>query len=185
MKMEYQMGFLLSRATWAMNNFVNRMLKERGLADISVAYFAVLQALWEKDGLSISDLGDRAHLEKSTMTSLIDRMEGAALLHRKDHPTDRRAYKICLTARGKELEAKLEQVVRQAYKHLTRGIPEKDLKKSVQMCKELIKNAESEVEGVIHGRLENKRSLAREDGVPSFPCGRKPGKLREGKEGSR
>ena len=142
MKMEYQMGFLLSRASWAMNNFVNRMLKESGLADISVAYFAVLQALWDKDGLNISDLGDRAHLEKSTMTSLIDRMEGAGLLRREDHPTDRRAYRICLTARGKELEEKLDQVVSRVYKHLTRGIPEKDLQKSIGVCRGLIKNAE-------------------------------------------
>jgi DNA-binding MarR family transcriptional regulator len=141
MKMEYQMGFLLSRATWAMNNFVNRMLRENNLGDISVAYFAVLQALWENDGLSISDLGERAQLEKSTMTSLIDRMEGAGLVRREDHPTDRRAYKICLTARGKELEEKLDQVTSRTYQHLTRGIPEKDLQKSIEVCKKLIENA--------------------------------------------
>ncbi len=141
MKTEYQMGFLLSRATWAMNNFVNRMLRENNLGDISVAYFAVLQALWENDGLSISDLGERAQLEKSTMTSLIDRMEGAGLVRREDHPTDRRAYRICLTARGKELEGKLDQVVSRVYHHLTRGIPEKDLQKSIEVCKRLIENA--------------------------------------------
>ncbi len=142
MKMEYQMGFLLSRAAWAMNNFVNRTLRESGLADISVAYFAVLQALWDEDGLNISDLGDRAHLEKSTMTSLIDRMEGAGLLRREDHPTDRRAYKICLTAHGKALEEDLDQVVSRVYKHLTRGILEKDLQKSIEVCRGLIKNAD-------------------------------------------
>jgi DNA-binding MarR family transcriptional regulator len=141
MKTEYQMGFLLSRATWAMNNFVNRMLRENNLGDISVAYLAVLQGLWENDGMSISDLGERAQLEKSTMTSLIDRMEGAGLVRREDHPTDRRAYKICLTARGKELEEKLDQVAKWAYQHLTRGIPEKDLQKSIEVCKKLIENA--------------------------------------------
>jgi DNA-binding MarR family transcriptional regulator len=142
MKMEYQVGFLLSRATWAMNNFVNRMLRESELTDISVAYFAVLHALWENDGMSISDLGEKAQLEKSTMTSLIDRMEGAGLLRREDHPTDRRAYRICLTARGKELEKKLDQVVNRAYQHLTKGIAEKDLQKSIEICKQLIQNAE-------------------------------------------
>jgi len=142
MKMEYQVGFLLSRATWAMNNFVNRMLRESELTDISVAYFAVLHALWENDGMSISDLGGKAQLEKSTMTSLIDRMEGAGLLRREDHPTDRRAYRICLTARGKELEKKLDQVVNRAYQHLTKGIAEKDLQKSIEICKQLVQNAE-------------------------------------------
>ena len=142
MKMEYQVGFLLSRATWAMNNAVNRMVRENGHADLSVAYFAVLQALWEKDGMSITDLGEKAQLEKSTMTSLIDRMEGVGLVRREDHPTDRRAYQICLTARGKELEQSLDEVVSRVYKHLTRGIAEEDLQKSIKVCKRLIQNAE-------------------------------------------
>ena len=142
MKMEYQVGFLLSRATWAMNNAVNRMLRENSHADISVAYFAVLQALWENDRMSITDLGEKAQLEKSTMTSLIDRMEGAGLVRREDHPTDRRAYQICLTARGKELEQSLDEVVSRVYKHLTRGIAEEDLQKSIKVCKRLIQNAE-------------------------------------------
>jgi len=141
MKIPYQVGFLLSRATWAMNNSVNRMLRENGLADISVAYFAVLQALWETDGLSISDLGERVQLEKSTMTSLIDRMEAAGLVRRDDHPTDRRAYRICITARGRDLEDKLDHVVTEAYNRLTQGVPEKNLQTAIEVLKGIMNNA--------------------------------------------
>jgi DNA-binding MarR family transcriptional regulator len=141
MKIPYQVGFLLSRATWAMNNAVNRILRENGLPDISVAYFAVLQALWETDGLSISDLGERVQLEKSTMTSLIDRMEAADLVRRDDHPTDRRAYRICITSRGRDLEEKLDQVVTEAYNRLTRGVPEKDLQAAIEVLKGILNNA--------------------------------------------
>ncbi len=144
MKKEYEVGFLLSRTTWAMNNFVNRLLKENGLNDISVAYFAALQALWNEDGLSISDLGQRVHLEKSTMTSLIDRMEKADLLKRVNHPTDRRAYQIYLTPRGKSIQAKIDQVANQAYQSLTRGIREKELKVSIEVCRQILQNAERE-----------------------------------------
>jgi DNA-binding MarR family transcriptional regulator len=148
MKIPYQVGFLLSRTTWAMNNSVNRMLRENGLADISVAYFAVLQALWGMDGLSISDLGERVQLEKSTMTSLIDRMEAAGLVRRDDHPTDRRAYRICITARGRELEEKLDQVVTEAYNRLTRGVPGKDLQTAIEVLKGIMSNAgETKEEG--------------------------------------
>ena len=141
MKMEYQVGFLLSRATWAMNNAVNRLLRENGHADISVAFFAVLQALWENDRMSITDLGEKAQLEKSTMTSLIDRMEGAGLVRRDDHPTDRRAYRICITPRGRELEEKLDQVVTEAYHRLTSGVPERDLQAAIEVLKAILKNA--------------------------------------------
>lgn len=144
MKKEYEVGFLLSRTTWAMNNFVNRLLKEKGLNDISVAFFAVLQALWEEDGLSISDLGERVCLEKSTMTSLIDRMEKAALLKRADHPTDRRAYQIYLTPRGKVIQEKIDQVASQAYQSLTQGIAAKELQISIEVCRQIIKNAGGE-----------------------------------------
>ena len=142
MKMEYQVGFLLSRAVWAMNQFVNRSLKDCGFPDVSVSYFAVLQALWENDGLSITDLGEKVQLEKSTMTNLIDRMEATRLLERKDHPTDRRAYRICLTSRGKELEEKLDSIVSRSYKQLTRGIPEKEVQRSIEVLKRLIGNAQ-------------------------------------------
>lgn len=142
MKKEYEVGFLLSRTTWGMNNFVNRLLKENGLNDISVAYFAVLQALWEKDGLSISDLGEIVHLEKSTMTSLLDRMEKAGLLKRADHPKDRRAYQIYLTPRGKGIQEKIDRVANQAYQSLTKGIPEKDLRISIEVCKQILQNSE-------------------------------------------
>jgi len=141
MKIEYQMGFFLSRAAWAMNNLVNRMLKEDGLPDISVSYFAVLNALWESDGISITDLGEKVQLEKSTMTSLIDRMESARLLRRDDHPTDRRAYRIMLTPRGKTLEAKINEVARKAFDQLTRKIAEKDLQASNEVCRRIIENA--------------------------------------------
>jgi len=142
MKREYEVGFLLSRVTWAMNNSVNRMLKENGLPDISVAYFAVLNALWENDGMNITDLGEKAQLEKSTMTSLLDRMEAAALVRREDHPTDRRAYQIFLTPRGRDLEEKLDQVAARAYKNLTRGIPEADLEIAGKVLRRLNQNAE-------------------------------------------
>jgi DNA-binding MarR family transcriptional regulator len=100
------------------------------------------------DGLSISDLGERVQLEKSTMTSLIDRMEAAGLIRRDDHPTDRRAYRICITARGRELEEKLDQVVTEAYNRLTRGVPEKDLETAIKVLKGIMSNAgETKEEG--------------------------------------
>ncbi|MCX5907831.1 MAG: MarR family transcriptional regulator [Deltaproteobacteria bacterium] len=142
MKMEFQVGFLLSRVAWAMNPSVNRMLKENGLPDISVTYFGVLQVLWENDGISITDLGEKVQLEKSTMTNLIDRMETAQLLERQDPPTARKAYRICLTAYGKELEQKLNPIVSRDYRQLTRGILEKDAQTSVGVLKQLIENAQ-------------------------------------------
>jgi DNA-binding MarR family transcriptional regulator len=69
-------------------------------------------------------------------------MEGAGLVRREDHPTDRRAYQIWLTPRGREIEQKLDEVASRAYKHLTRGIAEEDLQKSIKVCKRLIQNAE-------------------------------------------
>jgi DNA-binding MarR family transcriptional regulator len=67
-------------------------------------------------------------------------MEAAGLLRRDDHPTDRRAYRICLTPRGRELEQNLDQVVTEAYERLTRGIAGKDLQVAIDVCRRLMEN---------------------------------------------
>ena len=41
------------------------------------------------------------------MGGLIDRLEKEGLLARRSHPEDRRAYRICLTEKGKALQVEL------------------------------------------------------------------------------
>jgi MarR family transcriptional regulator, lower aerobic nicotinate degradation pathway regulator len=75
--------------------------------DLTPQQFGLLGFLWKEDGLTQSELSAKSQIDRTTMGGLIDRLEKEELLARKSHPEDRRAYRICLTEKGKALQAEL------------------------------------------------------------------------------
>ena len=65
-------------------------------------YF-VFNALYMGDGITVGELGARVHLDSSTLTGIIDRMERSGYVERHNNPDDRRSVLVYLTARGGEL----------------------------------------------------------------------------------
>ena len=61
--------------------------------------------LWEGDGITVSQLGDRLTLDSGTLTPLLKRLEALALLQRLRDPTDERRVLLRLTASGQALRA--------------------------------------------------------------------------------
>lgn len=70
--------------------------------------FTVLKVLWERDGQSGADLGERLRLDGATITGILDRLEHAGLIERRAHPTDRRVNSVFLTEPGRALQHTLD-----------------------------------------------------------------------------
>jgi len=75
--------------------------------DLTPQQFGLLGFLWHQDGVTQSELSAKSQIDRTTMGGLIDRLEKEGLLARRSHPEDRRAYRICLTDKGKALQAEL------------------------------------------------------------------------------
>jgi DNA-binding MarR family transcriptional regulator len=58
--------------------------------------------------LSQQAIGDALRIDRTTMVSLVDRLERRGLVRRERNPADRRAYTIGLTAEGRDLQRKAE-----------------------------------------------------------------------------
>ena len=56
----------------------------------------ILDSLWQQDGLSAHEIGQRTGLASSTLTSMLDRMENAGLVRRSRSQEDRRIIRIYL-----------------------------------------------------------------------------------------
>ena len=54
-------------------------------------------------------------------------LEKSGLVERRRHPQDRRAYKIHLTRRGKELEGPLNKCAERSLARFTKGLNEQDV----------------------------------------------------------
>ncbi len=82
------------------------------LADLDLTYpqYLAMLVLWERDDITLKDLGDKLRLDSGTLTPLLKRLEGKGLLTRSRSKTDERALEIVLTAAGKRLRQKALKV---------------------------------------------------------------------------
>jgi MarR family transcriptional regulator, organic hydroperoxide resistance regulator len=70
--------------------------------NITAVQAMVLRFLYDEDGITSIDLGKKTELDSSTMTGILDRLETAGFITRKDNPDDRRSILIYLTEKGKD-----------------------------------------------------------------------------------
>lgn len=82
------------------------------LAELGVTYpqYLVLLVLWEHDGVSVGDLGDRLHLNSATLTPVLQRMQKQGLVRRQRRPGDDRTVENWLTDDGRALRARAVSV---------------------------------------------------------------------------
>ena len=104
-------GFLLAKVHQVSGRVFARLLKEEGGISINPAQGRILFALWRVDGpLTIGELSRETALEPSTLTSMLDRLEGAGLVRRVASSEDRRVVTVERTDADRALEAKYREV---------------------------------------------------------------------------
>ena len=101
---EKSVGFLLSKAY---QRACALFKEEFDSYDLTPQQFGLLAFLWIEDGLSQAELSARSQIDRTTMGGIIDRLEKEGIVERANHPDDRRAFQVFLTARGKSLEDEL------------------------------------------------------------------------------
>ncbi|RJO63928.1 MAG: MarR family transcriptional regulator [Myxococcales bacterium] len=109
------------------------------------AYMGVLWVLWIEDGIKSNELGRKAGLEPSTMTSLLDRMERDGLVERRDDPHDRRVQNIFLTTDGRAIKEPVLATMNDAMSRLFGDLPQKDLERMMGVLRKLL---EKDKEGI-------------------------------------
>ncbi len=112
-------GFHLRQAQIAVfRDFVLTM----GPLDITPGLFAVLVLIDCNPGLKQSDLARAVHLDRSTVVSVIDSLDGRGLVERRPAANDRRSNALRLTAAGAALLKKLKRLVLAHEKRLARHL---------------------------------------------------------------
>ena len=104
-RIEACLSFLLGKAYQQVTQDAKQRLAPYGVTPVQ---YAVLKLLWERDGQSGAELGERLRLDSATITGLLDRLGKAGLIERRPDPRDRRAQHIFLTVPGRALEAPLD-----------------------------------------------------------------------------
>ncbi|WP_315780926.1 MULTISPECIES: MarR family transcriptional regulator [unclassified Bradyrhizobium] len=107
-----QLGSQLCFAVYSTAHAFNRVYKPL-LDRLGLTYpqYLVMLVLWEGDGLSVKEIGERLFLDSGTLTPLLKRMEALHLLKRTRSAQDERQVLVTLTAQGASLREKARAIV--------------------------------------------------------------------------
>jgi DNA-binding MarR family transcriptional regulator len=101
LRLDNQLCFALYSASLAMTKLYKPLLDELGL---TYPQYLVMLVLWERDGLTVSGLGERLSLDSGTLTPLVKRLEAAGLVTRIRDVEDERRVHVTLTAAGRRMK---------------------------------------------------------------------------------
>ena len=102
-----RLGDFLCFAIYSANLAFGRAYR-KGLEDLGLTYpqWIAIVALWEQDGQTVSELGEKMFLESNTLTPVLKKLETMGYLRRQRDPADERQVRISLTEAGRVLREK-------------------------------------------------------------------------------
>ena len=115
--------------------------------DITYPQYLVLMVLWERDGLTVNQIGEKLHLDSGTLTPLLKRLEVKGVLVRKRKEEDERVVAITLTSEGLALKKKAIKIPQQVVEAL--GLTEKELNQLKNITSKILKKCSKEECGCV------------------------------------
>lgn len=107
LRLDDQVCFSLYATSLALNKVYRKLLGRLGL---TYPQYLVMMVLWERDDLTVSEIGERLHLDSATLTPLLKRLETQALLTRARATQDERQVIIRLTTPGRNLKMQAGEI---------------------------------------------------------------------------
>jgi DNA-binding MarR family transcriptional regulator len=107
LRLDRQVCFALYSASRAIVRAYGPLLEPLGL---TYPQYLTLLVLWETDGISVKQLGERLALDSATLTPLLKRLEQQKLVERRRDQRDERVVRIHLTDKGRALRTKAKQI---------------------------------------------------------------------------
>ena len=142
--METKGGFLISRIKQVGTRIFDRMLANSGIDSFNGAQGRILYVLWQNDEISISSLSAQTSLANTTLTAMLDRMEGLGLVIRKPDPKDRRNRLIALTEKAKSLQDDYDRISQQMNELYYTGFTESEIVQFESYLQRVLNNLEKE-----------------------------------------
>ena len=101
---------MISKIKQIQGRVFEKLLAEYGVDQFNGAQGRILFVLWNDDNIPISELSEKTGLAKTTLTSMLDRLEASGHVRREIDPSDRRKVKIKLTKAADKLKSQYDEV---------------------------------------------------------------------------
>lgn len=99
-RLEQQLCFAVYQVGHAFNRAYRPILAELGL---TYPQYLVMLVLWERDGLTVKELGEKLMLDSGTLTPLLKRLDAAGIIRRERDARDERQVRVLLSEKGEAM----------------------------------------------------------------------------------
>lgn len=101
---------LIATARAGANNYLKRELKKHGLQGLVPTHGNIIFALLSNEQMTMKDLATVIRRDKSTVTTLVAKLENLGYVERLTCPDDNRISFVRLTVKGRELREPFEAI---------------------------------------------------------------------------
>ncbi len=139
------MNFNLDNSVGYLINIVARKLKNElnhrfTSFDITPEQWAVLNRLWEKEGVTQKDLAERTFKDQPNIGRILDKLEKKGLIRRCADTEDRRVLIVFLTQEGQELKKELIPIAIEVLDLAQKDISEEEIKVLETVLKKILRD---------------------------------------------
>ena len=135
-------GYLINQIQKISSRKFNELLKEKNIDEFNGSQGVILYSLWSNKELTIKEIGKITGLAKTSLTSMLDRMEEKGLIRRKDNSEDKRSIKIMLTDKAKELEKDYNDISNKMSNIFYKNFSDKEINEIENYLERIISNLE-------------------------------------------
>lgn len=135
-------GYLINQIQKMSSRKFNELLKEKNIDEFNGSQGVILYSLWNNKELTIKEIGKITGLAKTSLTSMLDRMEEKGLIRRKDNSEDKRSIKIMLTDKAKELEKDYNDISNKMSNIFYKNFSDKEINEIENYLERIISNLE-------------------------------------------
>lgn len=138
--------YFISRTKQKMAQFIQLQLKKQQLDELIPSHGNILTTLYENgDKMPLNEIAKRIGRDKSTVTSLVNKLVGLGYVEKVAGQQDKRVTFIQLTNRGHELKPRFDQISSQVYETAYRGFSPEEKEQFLSLLKRMNQNFSAEI----------------------------------------
>lgn len=136
MKNDDRLIFNLFLAQQQLRTYIKTILAKNGIK-VTLVQTGILFALQKRDGQTMTELSTVLGVDNSTATGLVDRLHKAGFVNRRPSQSDRRKYKICITAQGIAECKKAKPIIQEVNSEIKKGFSKDEIDAFILVLKSI------------------------------------------------
>jgi DNA-binding MarR family transcriptional regulator len=133
-------GFLISKIKQISERIFDKKLRQYGIGDLNTAQGRIIFSLWRQNNMPITELARRTALGKTTLTSMLDRLEQSGYVVSRADQKDKRKTIIALSEKSKLLERRYSAVSREMTALFYEGLSDKQIDEFEDSLRHILAN---------------------------------------------